>query len=539
MDVAVDGDEGPRPPPKARKSHSKHHRHVSNPSASSLPTYRSRHAPSGSMASSALWDVAEDSPPDYSLNAGLNDPFTLPPSDPTSADEADAEYDDGPGHPAPSSLYPRLSLPPSTRDRNRPAIRHRRSRSERPFVTPSRLNPRSQPWEDQTDAILQRSVQALEMSNALLQSSINTRTSLAHIAADDDDLYDSPSHPSTFRIDSLSRRFAAGDIVDAQMDELLASAHDITGGLSQSAPTTSFMPTLLPSSATHTPSQSSRLTSHSSRQQKRRSRRSPSPSRFHTSHPSVSTISIDDLPHNHATPAYSLLSSFDVRNAPSSRRRSSVMRPVTPSLPDLRVPHSPAQRSQIPANSQDARTPSSSRLLQTRSFESLRSIRRTRRSSPRARFPKSALVGVISPRFFESRVKHQPSPPPSAMGEIANQSGSPTIARLRNILSQHAGSSSAINSVLPTIVSGNRDELASLANSSTPSSRHESPQRSPMPPPLPSPLSPSSPVAASKAISKMARRKPSQLDLRYTSASHGVTPMPSSARFSRFAREDF
>ncbi|KAH9965844.1 hypothetical protein BC827DRAFT_771587 [Russula dissimulans] len=100
-----------------------------------------------------------------------NIPDDRPPDYPESANEADAETD-------PSTSDDTLLPLPSPRPRRLHA--HRRRRTASPVVTDPYL-----------DSLLARSVHALEMSNALLQSSITTHSSLSAVLAVDTPIIES------------------------------------------------------------------------------------------------------------------------------------------------------------------------------------------------------------------------------------------------------------------------------------------------------------------------------------------------------------
>ncbi|KAF7789410.1 hypothetical protein EIP86_000354 [Pleurotus ostreatoroseus] len=100
----------------------------------------------------------------------IEDPSDLPPDYPSSAEEADAdtETDDE------TTLVYSPSPPPIT-------FSPRRTRQSRG----SSRNRRQNNSNDPLDSLLARSVHALEMSNALLQSSMSTQTSLNNVLAGD------------------------------------------------------------------------------------------------------------------------------------------------------------------------------------------------------------------------------------------------------------------------------------------------------------------------------------------------------------------
>ncbi|KAF8272082.1 hypothetical protein EI94DRAFT_1718960 [Lactarius quietus] len=171
----------PYPPPTS-PSRTRSHRkrlsitRLSSESTPALPAYLTE-------------DLPDDRPPDY----------------PESAHEADADTDSS----TPDSLFPLSS----------PRLRgHRRRHSASPITPPS-----GDPF---LDSLLARSVHALEMSNALLQSSISTHTSLSTVLA-----VDSPVTESSLeaRARDLTSRIRVNSRVHANwMDDLVAISEHIT-----------------------------------------------------------------------------------------------------------------------------------------------------------------------------------------------------------------------------------------------------------------------------------------------------------------------
>lgn len=175
----------PYPPPTTPSSRTRSHRkrlsitRLSSESTPALPVYLRTE------------DLPDDRPPDY----------------PESAHEADADTDTS----TPDTLLP-LSSP-----RPRPR-RHRRRRSASPVASPS--------GDPYLDSLLARSVHALEMSNALLQSSISTHTSLSAVLAVDSPVADSSLEA---RARDLSSRIRVNSMVHANwMDDLAAISEHIT-----------------------------------------------------------------------------------------------------------------------------------------------------------------------------------------------------------------------------------------------------------------------------------------------------------------------
>lgn len=401
-------------PQRTKKDQRMHRRHVSNTSASSLPDYRSRHAPSTSLSS--LSNVAEDSPPDYTADNAV-DQFISPGFDLTSADEADTEYE-------PPNTYLRASL---RRGQRRSSDVHRRSQSGRllPFSSFSMSSSPSR--QDRTDSILERSVQALEVSNALLQSSMSTRASLFTAFVDEESSIQ--PQPNTFRIDSISRRFAASDVVNARMDDLLASTNRVIDGneMSRSAPSSSTMHVLRHLDRDTNSGRSENSLPPNSRHT---SRSSPLRTGFSELRSSAAFMDVDQLPHSPNTPAYKLLASIGTRSSPSSRRRFRGTRIGTASLSDLRVA---ATRASSDQTSQGMVSSSHGPIRRIKSFDSVRSERKLR--SREERYPRAALASVISPRFYQSYAKKLSSLPDPRNNSQSELEDTPeSIAMLRRIL---------------------------------------------------------------------------------------------------------
>ncbi|KAH9060919.1 hypothetical protein EDB87DRAFT_1612812 [Lactarius vividus] len=171
----------PTPPSRAR-SHRKRLSitRLSSESTPALPVYLRTE------------DLPDDRPPDY----------------PESAHEADDDTDTS----APDTLLP-LSSP-----RPRRGFSHRRRHSASPVTSPS--------GDPYLDSLLARSVHALEMSNALLQSSISTHTSLSAVLAVDSPVTDSSLEA---RARDLTSRIRVNSKVHANwMDDLAAISEHIT-----------------------------------------------------------------------------------------------------------------------------------------------------------------------------------------------------------------------------------------------------------------------------------------------------------------------
>ncbi|EMD40539.1 hypothetical protein CERSUDRAFT_111139 [Gelatoporia subvermispora B] len=112
---------------------------------------------------SPLWNRPFDLPDDAS---------DLPPDYPDSAEEADADTDSEDHHTVLLPPLPQLPVSP------------RRSRRSNSHLSRSPRRP-STSSDSYLDSLLERSVHALELSNALLQSSMSTQTSLSALLASD------------------------------------------------------------------------------------------------------------------------------------------------------------------------------------------------------------------------------------------------------------------------------------------------------------------------------------------------------------------
>ncbi|EIN10842.1 hypothetical protein PUNSTDRAFT_51432 [Punctularia strigosozonata HHB-11173 SS5] len=198
------------PRPRHRKRASLRLSTDSSASTLSLPVYTS---PPPAAVPQTLWeDPPSDKPPDY----------------PDSAEEADESDSDN---------HQRVYLP----------LRSVHS----PPLSPRRRLPRRKPADSQLDSLLERSIQALEMSNTLLQSSMSTQTSLSTLLAPEplpaDAGLDARAHALSARI-SRNREVYASWMDD--MDDMAEQAAGLYAELepepvSQSLPTSSSMPTTL------------------------------------------------------------------------------------------------------------------------------------------------------------------------------------------------------------------------------------------------------------------------------------------------------
>ncbi|KAI0268170.1 hypothetical protein BC834DRAFT_1040245 [Gloeopeniophorella convolvens] len=164
-----------------RRSHRKRFSgaHLSSDTTSTLPVY------------SRAEDYPYDRPPDY----------------PESANEADADTDNSTSD----------TLPPLSSPRSRRPFSHRRRHSASPIASSS-----SGPY---LDSLLARSVHALEMSNALLQSSMSTHSSLSAVLAADSPVADTSLEA---RAHDLTSRIRVNSNVHANwMDDLAVISEHI------------------------------------------------------------------------------------------------------------------------------------------------------------------------------------------------------------------------------------------------------------------------------------------------------------------------
>ncbi|KAF9478388.1 hypothetical protein BDN70DRAFT_906753 [Pholiota conissans] len=189
-------------------------------SSTSPPSRRTHHR----RRSSALRISADAmaSLPEY-VPAAHHDPLDQPPDYPDSAEEADEDTDTEantlfyvPHLPPPASplVRPQTASP---RRQKRFLPTHKRRPSYQPATEPE------PPPDPYLDALLARSVHALEMSNTLLQSSMSTQSSLSTLLA-----ADSPSDTALeARARGLSTRLRDGRA--AWADDLEAITRDVEG----------------------------------------------------------------------------------------------------------------------------------------------------------------------------------------------------------------------------------------------------------------------------------------------------------------------
>ena len=232
------------------------------------------------------------SPPRHRESDLPDIPSEQPPAYPDSAEEADEDTDpsdtDAPAVyiPSPPPSLPVSPSPRRTRRHTGPFRGHKRQQS---------VVNASDPY---LDSLLERSVHALEMSNALLQSSMSTQTSLSAVLADDT----SDRHLEE-RAQKLSSRIRSGRDAQASwmvdLDEISQSVENLVRGddsedesragpsglqphlpISQSLPTSGLAERMQASSSSHL------------RPQRRGSRD------FRQHHPSASTSSLQLAAHD-------------------------------------------------------------------------------------------------------------------------------------------------------------------------------------------------------------------------------------------------
>ncbi|KAL0950057.1 hypothetical protein HGRIS_010064 [Hohenbuehelia grisea] len=233
----------------------------------------------------------------------LNDPVPSdrPPDYPDSAEEADADTDSHSdnstsAHRSSTTLtyvpqpYSPAALPSPSRVR-RPTTHRRRSSIPKPRKSPNRAESRdgardSEGGErDQLDTLLERSVHALEMSNALLQSSMSTQTSLSAVLAPD-----SPAdHRLAHRAKGLSSRIRGTRAVHANwadgleeirrgVEGLFEDERGVNGGGSRRREISDSEDSDGPGSSRRGYAYTSASSSHSYRNRAQRIRRSREPS---------------------------------------------------------------------------------------------------------------------------------------------------------------------------------------------------------------------------------------------------------------------
>ncbi|KAK0207031.1 hypothetical protein DFS33DRAFT_1273372 [Desarmillaria ectypa] len=174
-------------------------------------------------------------------------PSDLPPDYPDSAEEADEDTDSDSGQDV--YLPPRPTVSAAT-----PSPSPRRKRRN---PTQKRRRPSPISTDPYLDSLLERSVHALEMSNALLQSSMSTQTSMSTLLSSDSPA-DSTLEASARKLSSRIR--SNQDIHDAWADDLEEISHGVDclfhdsrrqnsghssrseGSISMSLPTSSLPP---------------------------------------------------------------------------------------------------------------------------------------------------------------------------------------------------------------------------------------------------------------------------------------------------------
>ncbi|KAL4247094.1 hypothetical protein ABKN59_001293 [Abortiporus biennis] len=142
------------------------------------------------------------------------DPSDRPPDYTDSAEEADADTDDNDSDIEPQNQRVYVpSTPPLSFSPRR--LTHRRSQASRSSGS-GRRHTTSSTSDPYLDSLLARSVHALEMSNALLQSSMSTQTQLSHVLSSDSAADESLETHALV----LSSRIKANDNVQSWMNNL-------------------------------------------------------------------------------------------------------------------------------------------------------------------------------------------------------------------------------------------------------------------------------------------------------------------------------
>ncbi|KAI0652880.1 hypothetical protein C8Q70DRAFT_691481 [Cubamyces menziesii] len=171
------------------------------------------------------------SPPRHRLPDLPDIPAEQPPAYSDSAEEADEDTDESDS----DNLFVVPSPPPSLPVSPRPSAATRRSRtsaSSSSFSSSSRGHRRNHSLanlnanDPYLDSLLARSVHALEMSNALLQSSMSTQTSLSAVLADDADADRSLER----RAQALTSRIRSNrDLHDSWLQDLDSISRGVEG----------------------------------------------------------------------------------------------------------------------------------------------------------------------------------------------------------------------------------------------------------------------------------------------------------------------
>ena len=395
-----------------RRSPKRHHKRLSSAalSVATLPEYH--HVRQSTHTSlSSTWDATGSyvPPPDYS------DPHEEPSTSLGalgSADEADGESD----------------TPPPPRRRSLP---HKRSYSAQFRMTST----------PDIDSILERSVEALEMSNALLQSSLSTHASLSKAVMSDDEVEPSMKRRTEFE----SRRENVIRAQEANAMRFIDDVDTILGrsSLSQSAPVTSIHERIGTSNLrieAPSPPVRSKTPHHTNPS-------TPQPS-DKPSMPSLAVYSPSSI-----TPAYTLPSSVVTRDASVVTKRHS--RPTTP-------PPSPPLRPDGTGHRISSSRLSTALLYETGHVPTP-SLRRMRSISALPSFPKSSLRAIMSPSFFSNADRRDASSfPPLSSGKTAQS--------LRTILHREVAKATVIQDEMSRKYEHSSDSLERIRRPRCPSS---------------------------------------------------------------------
>jgi hypothetical protein len=146
-------------------------------------------------------------------------PSDLPPDYPDSAEEADADTDEFDSERDPTCVLRPPHSPPLSQRRARRGFTHKK---QQPSVASSS--------DMYLDTLLERSVHALEISNALLQSSMSTQTALSAIIASDTPAAERELED---RAKDLSMRIKDSELHDLLCDDLCKITEDIDGFIHQ------------------------------------------------------------------------------------------------------------------------------------------------------------------------------------------------------------------------------------------------------------------------------------------------------------------
>ncbi|RPD66865.1 hypothetical protein L226DRAFT_121005 [Lentinus tigrinus ALCF2SS1-7] len=372
------------------------------------------------------------SPPDQRHPDLPEIPSDQPPAYPDSAEEADEDTDSSDCDSSSGILHvpsPPPSLPVSPR-------RARRSQAS------SRSNHRRQqsvanPNDPYLDSLLARSVHALEMSNALLQSSMSTQTSLSAVLADDS-VADRHLEEHAQRLNSRIR--SNRDTHEAWMDDLDEITRRVDGLVRGEDDSESEQG----SRAADGPiSQSLPTTSGFSERMQQRSQRRRASQDFRQHHPSQSTtnlqLSVHDRSH-FVSPAPRALTMYidsseaaDLINLPSTLGVRAPSRPPPTPLPNQGgFAHTPSTSEQelVPATTSAEHHSKAAEMLASYVMPRFTSASSSPPSSSlRRRSSSGSAKTVKRPRVSKS--------PPPALRLDASSSSSPTIRRSRSTTPIH------------------------------------------------------------------------------------------------------